>query len=302
MTVTCNIIRDVLPLYLENMCSDDSSKMIEEHVAHCQDCQIYLKEMKNSHEMPPIDMDMSPFRKIKSTLRRKKFLTVIFSMMLSIIVVMITIAFLTAPEYIPFSENSVEIKQIDNGSVIASFDDSVSGYKISSYPADDNSGYIYDITTWDSIWHKYITKSRTNNTILNPNNERVAAVYYYQTNGSENALIYGKDRLLNGGSVTLPRLVLPYYAWIAFTLVVIGALLMTLFRTHKKAFNLTMKIVLLPVSYLMGHFLIKGLSPTSYNATRDFYAILLVMIPVYIALVTGTRLVKEYNKKRNEHR
>ncbi len=91
--------------------------------------------------------------------------------MLSAIIFVITIAFLTAPEYISHSQESVTIKEIGNGAVIAVFDDTVSGYDISSYPADDNTGYVYHITTWDSIWNRTIKKTRANNSILNPNNE-----------------------------------------------------------------------------------------------------------------------------------
>ncbi|SNS88489.1 Putative zinc-finger [Anaerovirgula multivorans] len=297
MKVTCNVIRDILPLYLENMLSDDSCAMIEEHIEQCQECKIYLDEMKNSNKIP-VNTNTSPLLKIKSTLRKKKILTIIFSMMLSVMILVITIAFLTAPEYIPYSEESVTINEIGNGSVIAIFEDTVSGYDISSYPADDNTGYVYHITTWDSIWNRTIKKTRANNTILNPNNENVAAVYYYQTDGSEDILIYGKDINPNGGIVTLPRLFLTYYAFIALILVAVCGFFMTLFRRHKKVFNLTMKILFLPVSYLLGHLMIKGVSTTSYTATRDFYAILLVMIPLYIAFITAVRLIKENNKRK----
>ena len=39
---TCNVIKDVLPLYLENMLSDDSCIMVEEHIEQCQDARIIL--------------------------------------------------------------------------------------------------------------------------------------------------------------------------------------------------------------------------------------------------------------------
>jgi len=57
-----------------------------------------------------------------------------------------------------------------------------------------------------------------------------------------------------------------------------------------------MKILFLPVSYLLGHLFIKGVTTSSYNATRDFYAIFLVAIPLYIAFVTSVRLIKEKYK------
>ncbi|WP_048600838.1 zf-HC2 domain-containing protein [Rubeoparvulum massiliense] len=299
MKVTCNVIKDVLPLYLENMLSDDSCTMVEEHIEQCQECKNYLDEMRTFNEMP-VDRNTSPLLKIKSTLRKKKIQTAIFSMMFSIMLFVITIAFLTAPEYIPYSERSVTINEIGNGSVLAKFEDTVYGYDIKRYPTYDNSGYVYHITTWNSIWNRNIKKSNVNNTILNPNGENVVSVYYYQTDGSEDILMYGKDINPDGGIITLPRLFLSYYALIAIVSAIICGLIMLILHRNKKVFNFTMKFFFLPVSYLLGHLIIKGFTTSSYTATRDFYAILLVMIPLYIAFLTAVNLIRKYKSKKYE--
>ncbi|MDR7855194.1 zf-HC2 domain-containing protein [Tissierella sp.] len=297
MKVTCNVIRDILPLYAENMLSDDSCAIVVEHIEQCQECKIYLDELKTSKKIPA-DTNASPLLKIKSKLRKNKIQTVIFSMMFSIMIFVITIAFLTAPEYIPYNETSVIINEIGNGSVLAQFENTVYGYDINRYPTDDNTGYVYHITTWNSIWNRNIKKSNTNNTILNPNGENVVSVYYYQADGSEDKLMYGKEINPDGGIVTLPRLFLTYYTLIALILVAVCGFFMALFHRNKKVLNFTMKIFFLPVSYLLGHLVIKGFTTSSYTATRDFYAILLVMIPTYIAFITAARLIKENNKRK----
>lgn len=301
MKVTCNVIKDVLPLYLENMLSDDSCTMVEEHIEQCQECKNYLNEMRTFNEMP-VDRNTSPLLKIKSTLRKKKIQTAIFSMMFSIMIFVITIAFLTAPEYISFSERSVTINEIGNGSLLAQFEDTVYGYDINRYPTDDNTGYVYHITTWNSIWNRNIKKSNTNNTILNPNGENVVSVYYYQTDGSEDILMYGNDINPDGGIITLPRLFLSYYALIAIVFATTFGLIMLILYRNKKVLNFTMKVFFLPVSYLLGHLIIKGFTTSSYTATRDFYAILLVMIPLYIAFQMAVNLIRQYKNKKYEGR
>ncbi|GAB6085001.1 zf-HC2 domain-containing protein [Alkaliphilus crotonatoxidans] len=301
MKVTCNVIKDVLPLYLENMLSNDSCTMVEEHVDQCQECKNYLNEMRTFNEMP-VDRNTSPLLKIKSTLRKKKIQTALLSMMFSIMLFVITIAFLTAPEYIPFSERSVTINEIGNGSVLAQFEDTVYGYDINRYPTDDNAGYVYHITTWNSIWNRNIKKSNTNNTILNPNGENVVSVYYYQTDGSEDILMYGKDINPNGGIITLPRLLLSYYALFAIVFATTCGLIMLILYHNKKVLNFTMKVFFLAVSYLLGHLIIKGFTTSSYTATRDFYAILLVMIPLYIAFQMAVNLIRQYKNKKYEGR
>lgn len=299
MKVTCNVIKDILPLYLENMLSDDSCTMVEEHIDQCQECKKYLNEMRTFNEMP-VDRNISPLLKIKSSLRKKKIQTAIFSMMFSIMLFVITIAFLTAPEYIPYSERSVTINEIGNGSVLAQFEDTVYGYDINRYLTDDNAGYVYHITTWNSIWNRNIKKTNTNNTILNPNGENVVSVYYYQTDGSEDILMYGKDINPNGGIITLPRLFLSYYALIAIAFATTCGLIMLILYRNKKVLNFTLKVFFLPVSYLLGHLIIKGFTTSSYTATRDFYAILLVMIPLYIAFLMAVNLIRQYKNKKYE--
>ena len=34
----CEIIRDLIPLYLDKVCSEDSRKLVEEHLAECSEC------------------------------------------------------------------------------------------------------------------------------------------------------------------------------------------------------------------------------------------------------------------------
>ena len=297
MRVTCDVIRDVLPLYLEDMASEGSYAMIEEHLAQCEACKNYLDEMK-AFITPPVDIDISPLLKIKSTMRKKKLQTAVFSMMLSLVIGVIAMAFLTAPEYLPHGEASVTINEIGNGSVLALFADTVSGYDINRYATDDNTGYVYHITTWDSIWNRSIKKSRANNTLLNPNGENVVAVYYYLANGGEDVLIYGNNMNPGGGVVTLPRLFLAYYSLIAMVLAAVCGLTMMLFRGNKRVVNMTLKVLLLPVSYLIGQLAIKGFRTSSYTATRDFYAILLIMIPLYIAFLAALNLIREYKSRK----
>lgn len=297
MKVTCNVIKDILPLYLENMISDDSCAMIEEHVEQCQECKNYLDEMGNFNKIP-IDRNITPFLKIKSTLRKKRMQTAIFSVMFSIMIFVITIAFLTAPEYIPYRERSITINEIGNGTVLAKFADTVHGYDIDRYPTEDNTGYVYHITTWNSIWNRNIKKTNVNNTILNPNGENVVSVYYYQTDGNEDILMYGKDINPEGGITTLPRLYLSYYSLIAIVFAIICGLIMFIFHGNKKVFNITMKFIFLPISYLLSHLIIKGFITSSYTAIRDFYAILLIMIPLYIVFLTAVNLIKEHKIKK----
>lgn len=50
--VSCNIIKDLLPLYVEGLTSEDTNKLIEEHLAGCEDCRKLLADMTGGEGNP----------------------------------------------------------------------------------------------------------------------------------------------------------------------------------------------------------------------------------------------------------
>ena len=44
--VPCDIIEDLLPLAMDDVCSEESRKMVEEHLVHCEQCQLKWERMK----------------------------------------------------------------------------------------------------------------------------------------------------------------------------------------------------------------------------------------------------------------
>ncbi|MBQ8523191.1 MAG: zf-HC2 domain-containing protein [Clostridia bacterium] len=43
--MNCEIIKDLLPLYADEACSDESAKAVEEHISHCNSCRAELESM-----------------------------------------------------------------------------------------------------------------------------------------------------------------------------------------------------------------------------------------------------------------
>ena len=44
----CSVIRDLLPLYADGNCSDETRKLVEEHIASCPECKAKIEVLKNS--------------------------------------------------------------------------------------------------------------------------------------------------------------------------------------------------------------------------------------------------------------
>lgn len=75
----CEIIRDLLPSYIDGLTSAESNELIEEHLKECMECQDILKEMKTdiNSEKRQEETDIRPFLKIKKDTIRKIAIAVI---------------------------------------------------------------------------------------------------------------------------------------------------------------------------------------------------------------------------------
>ena len=45
MKTNCNVIRDLLPLYIDKISSEETNKLIEEHFEECEECKKYYEIM-----------------------------------------------------------------------------------------------------------------------------------------------------------------------------------------------------------------------------------------------------------------
>lgn len=172
----------------------------------------------------------------------------------------------------------------------ATFNGQVSGYGISSCLSDDKSGYVYHIAAWDSIWSGKIVKNDANHVILNPNGEKVAAVYYYETDGSGEILLFGEQQNPCSVIIKQPNLKLLAVFAALLMLICIGALIV--YRKNMHAVQITTYCLLFPISYLLSHLLVKGVSFGGYTSAEDFWMILLCMIPIYLIIFIGLYLLK----------
>ena len=50
--ISCEVIQDMLPLYYDNVCSNDSKKMVEEHLSYCDNCKMELEKIQDEVHIP----------------------------------------------------------------------------------------------------------------------------------------------------------------------------------------------------------------------------------------------------------
>lgn len=286
MKTNCDIIRDLLPLYAENLTSAESRRLVEEHLAECPACRAELESLKKPG-VPLRETGGEPLRKIKNTICRQRRLSVALGILAALMAALVVFNLLSAPEYLPFSEDLATVYEQPGGTVVIRFNQSLQGYDRFVTDSDGAEGSIYYFSAWNSIWNRLIQKNEPQTVVLNPDGEQVSAVYYYDSadpDGAPVQLVYGTD---NGGEdsacLILPRLVLGYYFVSALGLAVLLFILLLILRKDKKARAILEKLLALPLSYLAATVLIKGFRTITYAALRDFLFILVLTGLLYAA-------------------
>jgi len=90
--ISCDIIKDLLPLYIDGVCSSDSIDVIEEHLKECPLCEAELLNLQNNTDIKPsIDKDID--KAVKNANKKiKKGKKKVVAATLSIVSVVLLIA------------------------------------------------------------------------------------------------------------------------------------------------------------------------------------------------------------------
>lgn len=91
-TIQCEVIQDLLPLYIDNICSEESRHMVSEHLESCDECKRLYENMiesaKQDLEEPELDSQQA-FSAINRKWKMKKISIICISVVLTALVVFI---------------------------------------------------------------------------------------------------------------------------------------------------------------------------------------------------------------------
>lgn len=62
--MNCNIVKDLIPLYIDGCCSEESEKAVEVHIRDCDDCKRLLEDMKSSSDIITVSESPKTFSKL----------------------------------------------------------------------------------------------------------------------------------------------------------------------------------------------------------------------------------------------
>lgn len=73
MKLNCAIVKDLLPLYADNLCADETADSVREHLAECADCRREYEAATVTIEpaVPADDTPVKPFRKVRRAIIKR---------------------------------------------------------------------------------------------------------------------------------------------------------------------------------------------------------------------------------------
>ncbi len=302
----CNIIRDLLPLYAENMVSSDTAAFVEEHLKGCVACKKEYERTKEPQKAKK-DPDAVPLLNLSRKMKVKKMQTVALTAVFVIALLVSAFAVLDAPIYLPYSEEIVTVEQFGDKGMLLTFDEEVTDFDYTIHEDPDGGDFYYcDVQAWTSLWDKWFSKgTETLSAMVTTRHAKPIIAVYVPNDGSENVCIAkydpnAKNRIEKDVSyentITLPRLALGYYFDLALMVLVILGMIWLFTRKKAKLRVWVERIGLYPAAYMVSHCIVSGIEWSSYSLPRDFSLIIFLSVLLYGGLLLAHnvwRLKKE---------
>lgn len=285
MKLSCSVINDLLPLYAENISSEDTNALVEEHLSECADCREKLHALKEPKEMIPESTE--PLKNLKKEIQKRRLRFAGIAALVVFIILFTVIAHLTDRKAIPYSPDLLSVEGIyqyspagqntpESAVAIMVRRTPETKFLEVDYVTDPDTG---ETTAFLQCWKNGLMDARYMEDTILLKQGTVRVIYGF---GENQTLLFGDP--MNGGMQILPRLALSYYVILAAIAAIILAVLWIIFR-KKKAGRIFRQLFFIPISYIIGHLLVKGFSSISNFMVRDLIMIVIMGAAVY-ALVS----------------
>lgn len=148
MNVNCNIIRDLLPLYAEDMVSEDSKALVDDHLCSCDSCTKELAELKKAPKVP-VEVETTSLKRVEDTIRKRKMLTAATAMMTLVAVLVTGTIFLMTPVYLTARQAIEGVELREDGGLAIDYAAGIMGYGSFSFIDQDEEFFQCHTTRYD---------------------------------------------------------------------------------------------------------------------------------------------------------
>jgi len=155
MKNSCDIIRDILPLYAEDMVSTATKEMVDEHLTECEGCTAELETLRKSQKLP-VEVDVKSLKRVGDSIRRRRILAVMAVFLLIATILVGGALMLDATIYLSAGE-AVEDIWAEGDFVKIRWDDHITG---TSGSVDKENPGNYAVTAWTNLYNYLFPKER----------------------------------------------------------------------------------------------------------------------------------------------
>lgn len=301
MKLPCAVVRDLLPLFAENMTEPETQSLIEEHMRECQECHQKYDEIKTETTVAAdtVKAATTPLLMLKKEIRKRRWFAALIAGLLVFVIAVTYVYHADSLKPVQWEEGLVTVKGIeeitpDNHSghqhheIVSSEPISPGEYtgnalilEFSSRIRGTETEHIEEDGTVTVILQGFGRSSSLSQETFSPGGEIMfcpvpdRVLYGYE---GPQALLWGEP--LDGGVEVLPRLALSYYVIIAVVAAVFtGIIWITVRKKHWS--RIVRQVFFAPVAYILAHLLIMGFRVSSFFITRDFCFIILTACALY---------------------
>ena len=306
----CSIVCDLLPLYAEDMVSEDTAEFVKEHLGNCPTCRAELEKLRKpvqpvaAQHVP--DIDAEPLKRLKKALLMEKVQAILCTAAVLLALMLSGLSFLTAPEYFAYSQELVTVTEGANGEATISFSSEITNYKLQRIAGPADKQTVYHLEVWTCAWDRMFSKPGAQDVTVKPENGHELLIYFTQfinqSSSNSAVCIYGEIEPDSGGWMALPGLSMGYWLAINIVLLVILGVIWLNLRKKEKPRRLVERLILIPIAYMLGHLCVLGFHTLSYSEWRDAQMILAIGILFYCAMLLALSIFYSRKELRDMRR
>lgn len=197
MNKQCEIVQDLLPLYVDGACSESSAAMVKEHLESCPECKTLYEKLCSDTGEGTLKAEMvGVVAKHEKKVKKKRLLTIVASVLLTIVLIFTVINLW--PASIDYGSSEIYSRE-DMDEAIAQIKDQFYSWKgcklYSIYYTDDSFcqrelDYVNTLTDDANYTECIVFRTRFRSPILgggawNANSEYDWSWYLARTDGGE---------------------------------------------------------------------------------------------------------------------
>ncbi|WP_227940233.1 zf-HC2 domain-containing protein [Alkalihalobacillus deserti] len=119
--IKCTVIQDLLPLYVDEVVSDDTKSLVNEHLLTCENCRNEYEQMKGTLYVPIENKD-TLFSQLKKRWNRKKWLLIFGSVLTTTLIGFALFSFIFYyAKPIPYTAELFELEETADGTLVLNY-------------------------------------------------------------------------------------------------------------------------------------------------------------------------------------